>query len=90
MSNSKEKSFFSKEEVISRKDEQLKSRIRTLIADRRLKECEVYHKLGITKQYWYNITWGIWEAPQEMKLKIAKLLCTDTSVIWRGDINGEM
>ena len=39
--------------------------------------------LGLSKQHWYAISWGIWEAPIELKLKISRELESDSALIFQ-------
>jgi len=41
-----------------------------------------YHKVGLSKQYWYELSWGIWDIPIELKVKISQTLGVDSSVIF--------
>jgi hypothetical protein len=61
----------------------LKERLRTLIRSNGLSEREFYHSINLTRQYWYGVSWGIMSIPFELKLKIAKALNVDTSIIWQ-------
>ena len=83
MSNNPNNSFFSQEVVKRGKDIALKTRFDTLIKNAGLSQTEFYERTGISRQYFYFISWGIWECPIEMKVKIAKVLTTDSSVIWQ-------
>ncbi|MFA6023110.1 MAG: helix-turn-helix transcriptional regulator [Candidatus Pacearchaeota archaeon] len=87
--NSQGKTFFLNRKVYKRiyktKNPTLKDRIRTLIKSKGMSEADFYNSLGLTKQYWYCISWGIWDCTLELKVKIATSLGVDSSVIF-GDI----
>jgi hypothetical protein len=85
MKNNKEKSFFCKQEVKQSKSRLLKTRLQTLINDKGMSEADFYNKLGISKQYWYYISWGLWPCPLDLKIKISKELNTDSVLIWQED-----
>ena len=80
------KPFFYKEGVYKRiykaKNNTLKDRLRTLIKSKGMSEADFYKLIGLTKQYWYCISWGIWECPIDLKVKIASNLGVDSSVIF--------
>ncbi len=63
----------------------LKERIRTLIIKKGLSESEFYNSIGISRQYWYYLSWGIWETPTHLKVRISKELDVDSSVIWNNN-----
>ena len=65
------------------KDRSLKIRLQTLIKARGLSEKEFYKSLSYSAQVWYALSWGVWEANIETKVKIAKALNVDSSVIWQ-------
>jgi hypothetical protein len=65
------------------KDSSLKIRLQTLIKARGLSEKEFYKSLSYSAQVWYALSWGIWEANIETKVKVAKALEVDSSVIWQ-------
>lgn len=69
--------------VYKSKDTLLKERLRTLIKSKGMTESEFWHSVGMTKQTWYFYSWGIWEAPIALKVKIAQALNSDTCVIWQ-------
>lgn len=83
--NSSNKVFSVLRGVKVSKNKHLKERLQTLIADRGLSEPEFFHSIGMSRQHWYYISWGIWDCKYSLKLKIAKALETDTSVIFLGD-----
>lgn len=74
--------FLLPEGVKKRKDEALKGRLQALILERGMSEPEFFHKIGIIRQYWYSISWGIDECPTYLKIRIAKELGVDSRVIW--------
>jgi len=65
------------------KDKSLKIRLQTLIKAKGLSEKEFYKNLSYSAQVWYALSWGIWEANIETKVKVAKALQVDSSVIWQ-------
>ena len=67
-----------------RKNEAIKNRFQTIIFSLGMSEKEFYKKIGISKQQWYVLSWGLWDPPFERKLEIAQLLKTDTGLIWGG------
>ena len=79
---SNDKPFFKAQQVKKCKDKGLKSRLQTLIYSKGMEECHFYNSLQISRQYWYNISWGLWDIPIGLKVKIAKALDSDTSAIW--------
>lgn len=85
---SEDRTFFSEKQVKKGKNQLLKMRLQTIIHDRKMSESDFYNKLGISKQYWYCISWGIWDAPLDLKIKIAKELNTDSALIWQEEKNG--
>jgi len=75
-------SFFYARGVKKSKNKALKNRLQTLINDRGLTELEFRRELGVSRQYWYGISWGLFTITKILKLRIAKLLDTDTSIIF--------
>lgn len=61
----------------------LKERLKTLIKDREMKESDFYRSIGISRNYWYLISYGKQECPLELKIKIGRALNTDSALIWR-------
>lgn len=83
------KPFFLIRKVKRHKDILLKERLRTLIASKGMKEKDFYKSIGISKQHWYELSWGMYNIPLALKVKIAQALGSDTSVIWKQeDIDG--
>ena len=82
-SNTPIQAIFLNSVVRKSKDEALKNRLQALIHSKGLSEHEFYTSLGFTKQVWYALSWGIWNATRSTKIKIAKELGTDSSVIWK-------
>lgn len=65
------------------KDLELKGRLRTLILSQGLTEAKFFQKkLGISRQYWYRISWGVDICPTYLKIKIANALGVDSRAIW--------
>lgn len=75
--------FFLDTKVKRHKNGVLKTRLQTLILKKGMKEHEFYHSVGISKQYWYFLSWGIFEPTIDLKVKIAQALECDSSVIWQ-------
>lgn len=88
MNDHKDKAFFCKEGVKKRKQEGIKNRLRALILERGMSEPEFFNEIGISRQYWWRVSWGVEECPVYLKVKIAKALNVDSRVIW--EINNEM
>ncbi len=87
--NPKGKSFFSVPRVKRGKDEALKIRLQTLIKARGMTEPEFYHKIDLSKQYWYFISWGIWKPTDDLMFKISKSLDVDSRLIFPEKTGGE-
>ncbi len=88
MNNTIKQDISKPEAVKESKDRALKIRLQTLINNKGMSEADFYNSLGISKQYWYCISWGLWQAPIDLKIKISKLLDTDTALIFqKGDSN---
>ena len=68
--------------VKKRKDQVLKVRLDTLIKNVGLSQREFYKQLGISRQAWYGYSWGLISTPVDLKVRIARLLNTDTSLIY--------
>ena len=83
VNNESEEPFFFNRGVKHCKDEILKTRLRTLIHSKGMSEPDFYHKVGLSKQYWYELSWGIWDIPIELKVKISQTLGVDSSVIFQ-------
>ncbi len=65
------------------KNTALKNRLRGFILERGYKEeHQFFQELGLTRQYWYQISWGLQECPIYLKIKIAKALDVDSILIW--------
>jgi len=75
-------SIFFNRGVKHSKKRQLKDRLRTLIRTKKMSESEFYNSIGISRQYWYFISWGIWDCPLDLKFKIAGALSVDSAMIW--------
>jgi len=84
--NSSDKNFFLDKRVKERKNHALKTRLQTLILSKGLSEPDFYHKIGLSKQYWYEISWGRWDCPIKLKVRIAEALGVDSSVIFQEDL----
>ena len=81
--NTKRKPIFLNSHIRKIKDVSLKIRLQTLIKARGLSEKDFYRSLDYSPQVWYALSWGIWEANIETKVKVAKALEVDSSVIWQ-------
>lgn len=68
--------------VKGRKIPELKIRFQTLILNQGMNEIEFRNKLGLSRQMWYYISWGVWDCKDSTKIKIAQALNTDSRVIW--------
>ena len=77
--------IFLNSEVRRGKDEILKNRLQVLIYSKGLSEYEFYTSLGFSKQVWYALSWGIWDATLSTKIKVALALGTDSRAIWVKD-----
>lgn len=64
------------------KNKELKIRFQTLIFNKGMSEKEFRDKIGVSRQIWYYISWGVWDCKDSMKIKIAMALNTDSRVIW--------
>lgn len=84
-SNPSTKTSSSHHRVKQCKSPMLKNRLRTLILSKGMSEPDFFSDLGFSRQYWYFISWGIWETKPEDKIRIAKALDVDSSVIWRDE-----
>ncbi len=68
------------------KNTALKSRLRAFIIDNGYKEeYEFFQELGLTRHYWFQISWGLQDCPTYLKIKIAKALNKDSVQIWEAD-----
>jgi len=81
-----EETFFFNRGVKHCKDDILKTRLRTLIFAKGMNEPDFYHSIGLSKQYWYELSWGIWDIPVEIKVKIAQALKVDSAIIFSDSI----
>lgn len=75
--------FFLNSDVRRCKDKALKIRLQTLIKAKGMSEADFYNELGYSRQVWYAMSWGVWETSIEHKVKIARALGVDSSVIWQ-------
>ena len=66
------------------KDLVLRTRFQTLIKKAGLTNSQFYEQVGISRQYYYFLSWGLWDCGIDTKLKIAKILNCDSMLIWRG------
>lgn len=80
--NSKQPIFLGKQ-VTKCKDSALKERLRVLIKSKGMSESDFYHLIEMSKQNWYSYSWGLWQPTLELKVRIAKALGVDSSVIWQ-------
>jgi len=80
---SSQNNIFLNSAVRKSKDRALKIRLQTLIKAKGMSEADFYNGLGYSRQVWYAISWGIWETNIEHKVRIAKALDVDSSVIWQ-------
>jgi DNA-binding XRE family transcriptional regulator len=70
-------------EVKLSKDSYLKERLKTLIKSKGMSEADFYNSIGLSRQYWYALSWGLWNPTIELKCKIASALAVDSSVIFQ-------
>lgn len=77
------KRFFLNGGVKESKDYALKTRLQTLIRAAGMSEPDFYNQLRLSRQLWYYYSWGVWECPVEVKVRISKALNTDSSAIWQ-------
>ena len=77
------KDFFSEGEVEKYRNFGLKTRLRTLIFKRGMKESDFYRSIGLGKDYWWRLSWGLMEPSLALKIRIATALETDSSLIWQ-------
>ncbi len=80
--NSPDNSFFKRRAVKERKNLVLRTRFQTLIKQTGMTNSQFYKKAGISRQYYYFLSWGLWEVPIDTKLKISKILGVDSALIW--------
>ena len=85
--NTPKQTIFLDSHIRRSKDKAIKIRLQTLIKSKGMSENEFYKNLGYSAQVWYAISWGIWETTIEHKVRIAKALEVDSSVIW--DLGGK-
>jgi DNA-binding XRE family transcriptional regulator len=83
--HSPEKAFFSNESVKKQKNLALRTRLQTLIKQKGWTNQEFYKISGVSRQYYYFISWGLWPCPLDIKLKIARVLEVDSRIIWRDE-----
>ena len=81
--NTSNKTIFLNSHIRRVKDKSLKIRLQTLIQAKGLSEKDFYKRLGYSPQVWYAISWGIWETTINHRVRIAKALEVDSSVIWQ-------
>jgi len=81
--NTQKRTIFLNSHIRQHKDKELKLRLGTLIKATGLSEKEFYKSLGYSPQVWYALSWGIWDCTIEHKVKIARALETDSSVIFQ-------
>ncbi|GEM_PF-3525311 len=74
-----------KEKYIYPKNHLLKMRLDTLIKNKGFNKPKFYKKMEVSPQLWYFYSWGIWKMPTYMRIKVARLLETDTSLIFDED-----
>jgi len=84
-SKSQKRAIFLAQSVKERKNYPLKNRLKTLINAGGMSEPDFFNKIQISRQLWYYYSWGIWETPIPMKVKIAQALDTDSSAIFLED-----
>lgn len=77
-----EKPISSAEKVERRRDQALKIRLQTLLTAKGFKQSTFYKSVGLTKDRWYQISWGLSYCPEYLKVKIAGALGVDSRAIW--------
>lgn len=77
------KSFFVDNRVNEGKDYLLHERIKTLIKNKGLSNSEFYKLSGISRQHYYLISYGLQKCSIELRVKLAKILDTDSSLIFQ-------
>jgi DNA-binding XRE family transcriptional regulator len=82
MTDNSNKTFFMPEQVKKSKNQVLKIRLDTLIKQAGYSQRQFYKKLEISRQAWYAYSWGFWKMPTYLKIKVARILNTDTSLIF--------
>ena len=80
---SKGSDFFLVKAVEKHRNQALKVRLQTLISAKGLSQADFYKSLGLTKDYWYHLSWGRIVCPLDIKVRIAQALGVDSSVIWQ-------
>lgn len=69
--------------VKKRRNDALKARLKVLIATLGMSQADFYKSLGLSKDYWYLLSYGKMTCPLDIKVRIAKALGVDSSVIWQ-------
>ena len=81
--NESTKSFFLNKGVKECKKQLTpKEVIDVLLRERAWKQVELADKVGLSRQGLNNYISGRWEIPTQIKIKIARVLEVDSSVIW--------
>lgn len=75
--------FFLPMSVKKHRDDALKIRLKTLISAKGLSQADFYKSLGLSKDYWYLLSYGKMNCPLDLKVKISQALGVDSSVIWQ-------
>ena len=68
--------------VVKCKDKELKTKLLTLIRAKGISQSEFYHLVDMSRQVWYQISWGKWKPTTAQKIKIAQALGVDSALIW--------
>jgi DNA-binding XRE family transcriptional regulator len=76
-------SFFLANDVKKHRNDALKIRLKTLISAKGLSQADFYKSLGLSKDYWYLLSYGKMVCPLDIKVRIAQALGVDSSVIWQ-------
>lgn len=56
--------------------------VKILLRERGMKQVDLADKINISRQGLHNYLRGFWNPPTQIKLKIARALNVDSSVIW--------
>ena len=78
-----EQTFFKLPRVKISSDRVLKTRLLTLISAKGISQADFYKSIGLSRQYWFSISYGLIECPLDLKVKISQALGVDSSVIWQ-------
>ena len=86
--NESTQTFFLNKGVNKGKDKDLKNRLQTIIKSKGMSEADFYNSIGLSRQYWYFISWGIWKPNEDLMFKISRALDVDSRLIFQEEKNG--